>query len=104
MSWYEAGRLAEIPARGARVLKTDNGDVAVFRTSDDEVFALADRCPHKHGPLSQGIVHGSRVTCPLHDWIIDLDSGNAVGPDVGCTSTYPVKVQDGHVYVDIPDG
>jgi nitrite reductase (NADH) small subunit len=104
MSWCAAGSLTEIPARGARVVKTGDGNVAVFRTSADEVFALADRCPHKQGPLSQGIVHGTSVTCPLHDWVIDLNTGSAVGPDSGCTSSYPVKVEDGLVYVDVPDG
>ncbi len=104
MSWCPAGGLSQIPARGARVLKTGNGNVAVFRTFDDKLFALADRCPHRQGPLSQGIVHGTKVTCPLHDWVIDLSTGSAVAPDSGCTSTYPVKVEDGLVYVDLPNG
>lgn len=104
MSWSPAGSLNEIPPRGARVLETVNGNVAVFRTSGDELFALADRCPHRQGPLSQGIVHGNKVTCPLHNLVIDLGTGAAVAPDTGCTSTYPVKVEEGVVFVDLPDG
>ena len=82
-SWVDIGALTDIPARGARVVKAPGGDIAVFRTVDDEVFALRDRCPHKGGPLSQGIVHGAAVTCPLHNWVIDLLSGEATGADDG---------------------
>ncbi len=73
--------------------------VALFRTRDDQVFALRDSCPHRGGPLSQGIVHGTTVTCPLHNWKIDLASGEAQGPDEGCTNSFPVKVEDGVVYL-----
>ena len=65
--WIEVGKVEEIPQLGARVVRTPEGDIAVFRTSEDEIFALRDKCPHKGGPLSQGIVHGNRVACPLHD-------------------------------------
>jgi nitrite reductase (NADH) small subunit len=78
---------------GARIVETQKGDIAVFRTADDTVFALRDKCPHKGGPLSQGIISGKRVACPLHDWKISLDSGEAVAPDVGCAATYPVKME-----------
>lgn len=102
--WIEIGRVADIPRQGARVVKTETGDIAVFRTIDDEVFALRDRCPHKGGPLSQGIVAGRRVACPLHDWKISLDTGLAVAPDVGCAARYPVKVSDGMVSLSLtPD-
>jgi nitrite reductase (NADH) small subunit len=85
-------------------VKTDAGDIAVFRTVDDEVFALRDKCPHKGGPLSQGIVSGKKVACPLHDWKINLDSGIAVAPDEGCAARYPVKVKDGFVSLSLmPD-
>jgi nitrite reductase (NADH) small subunit len=99
--WIEVGALTDIPRQGARVLRTAKGDIAVFRTLDDEVFALRDRCPHKGGPLSQGIVHGKRVACPLHDWKIHLDSGSAVAPDEGCAATFPVRLEDGRVYVSL---
>jgi len=92
-NWIEVGRLDSIPRQGARVVRTADGDIAVFRTLDDQVFALRDRCPHKGGPLSQGIVHGHRVACPLHDWKIHLDSGEAVAPDEGCAARFPVRLE-----------
>jgi nitrite reductase (NADH) small subunit len=95
--WQDIGTLEEIPRLGSRVVRTPQGDIAIFRTADDRVFALRDRCPHKGGPLSQGIVHGQRVTCPLHNWVIELTSGQAVAPDVGCTGPYPVRLEGGRV-------
>lgn len=100
-NWTEIAKLEDIPRLGARVLRTDTLDIAVFRTAVDQVFALKDSCPHKGGPLSQGIVHGGTVTCPLHNWKIDLASGEAQGPDEGCTHTYPVKVENGVVYLAV---
>jgi nitrite reductase (NADH) small subunit len=94
--------LADLPQLGARVIERaaeEGGNVAVFRTADDRVFALADCCPHKGGPLSQGIVHGDRVACPLHNWNIALETGIAVAPDEGCAARYPVRVDGGIVYV-----
>jgi len=90
--WIEVGSLNDIPKLGARVVKRTEGDIAVFRTADDEIFALRDKCPHKGGQLSQGIVHGNRVACPLHDWKIELDNGIAVAPDEGCAASFPVKM------------
>ncbi|MDO9372356.1 MAG: nitrite reductase small subunit NirD [Gammaproteobacteria bacterium] len=95
MHWIEVGTLNDIPPLGARVVRTVQGDIALFRTTDDHVFALRDACPHKGGPLSQGIVHGTRVTCPLHNWVIELESGSAVAPDQGRTACYPVRVENG---------
>jgi nitrite reductase (NADH) small subunit len=102
--WIEVAHLDDIPRQGARVVKTAQGDIAVFRTLDDEVFALRDQCPHKGGPLSQGIVSGKRVACPLHDWKIALDTGLAVAPDEGCAARYPVRVSEGRVSLSLtPD-
>ena len=103
MSWFQAGKLDRIPARGARLVTTNLGDVALFRTGDNQCFALADSCPHRQGPLSQGIVHGTKVTCPLHELVIDLETGKAVAPDTGCTSVYRVKIEEGQVYLQLPD-
>jgi nitrite reductase (NADH) small subunit len=90
--------LEEIPKLGARVVQSaEHGDIAVFRTADDEVFAVLDKCPHKGGPLSQGIVHGKRVACPLHNWNIELADGSAVAPDQGCTKSFSVRVTNGDV-------
>src|SRR4051812_1736764 len=93
--WSRACRVEDIPVLGARVVKSAHGNIAVFRNSDDEVFALRDECPHKKGPLSQGIVHGRKVACPLHNWTIQLEDGCAVAPDQGCTQAFAVKVADG---------
>ena len=103
--WVMVGRLDDIPRQGARVVATARGMVAVFRTLTDEVFALDDRCPHKGGPLSQGIVHGRSVTCPLHNWVIDLASGEAAAPDRGCVQRIPVRVEgDGRVLLGVGRG
>jgi len=94
-------RIDDIPKLGARVLRSAHGDIAVFRNADDEVFALLDKCPHKGGPLSQGIVHGRRVACPLHGWNIELGDGEAVAPDQGCAQSFEVKVTDGEVFIAV---
>jgi len=100
-NWIEIGTLDDIPKLGARVIETKDGNIAVFRTSDDEVFALRDECPHKQGPLSQGIVHGKKVACPMHDWKINLDTGEAVAPDEGCAASYPVKNENGKLMLSL---
>jgi nitrite reductase (NADH) small subunit len=104
VTWVAAGAVEGIPRRGARVVRLAGQDIAVFRTGDDRVYALRDRCPHRGGPLSQGIVHGHRVTCPLHDWVIDLTDGTAAGPDEGCTPIFKVRIEDGQLFVDVPTG
>jgi nitrite reductase (NADH) small subunit len=91
--WTRVGTLDDIPRLGSRVVQTRGEDIAVFRTADDRVFAMRDRCPHKQGKLSQGIVHGTSVTCPLHNWVIGLDDGAAKDPDDGCVRTIPVKLE-----------
>ncbi|MEW5864008.1 MAG: nitrite reductase small subunit NirD [Pseudomonadota bacterium] len=96
--WRRVCALTDIPRRGARVVRSRaHGDIALFRTLDDEVFALADRCPHRGGPLSQGIVFGRSVACPLHGWTIGLADGCAAAPDEGCTRRFAVRVEDGAV-------
>jgi nitrite reductase [NAD(P)H] small subunit len=97
--WLEVGSLSDIPRQGARVIKIADGDIAVFRTAEDKVFALRDKCPHKGGPLSQGIVHGNKVTCPLHDWRISLDTGIAVEPDEGCAASFPVRMEGEQIFL-----
>ncbi len=95
--WIEVGRIADIPRRGARCINTPGGKIAVFRTQDDQVFAIDNQCPHKGGPLVEGIVHGASVTCPLHNWVFDLATGQAMGADVGHVATYAIKVTDGRI-------
>jgi len=99
MSWIDIGHIDDIPLRGARKIKTAMGCVAVFRTDVAEVFATSNTCPHKGGPLVEGIVHGQSVTCPLHNWVFDLNTGQAKGED-GSIATYPARVEEGRVLVD----
>lgn len=98
--WVDIGALADIPVRGARVVKTRGACIAVFRTAEDEVFALDDRCPHKGGPLSDGIVHGISVTCPLHNWVVSLKTGHAEGADKGSVKTHAARVESGRILID----
>ena len=95
--WIDIGSLDAIPRRGARCVNTPTGKIAVFRTQEDQIFALENRCPHKNGPLSEGIVHGASVTCPLHNWVFDLATGQAQGADEGAVRTYAVNVVDGRI-------
>lgn len=99
--WIEICTLGDIPSRGCRVVQTARGQIALFRTAQDEVFALDNRCPHKGGPLSEGIVHGRQVTCPLHNWVIGLDDGEAQGTDKGCARPFPVRLEAGRVFLNV---
>ena len=101
-NWKLICPLEDIPQLGSRIVKpTTGGDIAIFRNAENEVFALHDKCPHKGGPLSQGMVHGKTVSCPLHGWKIGLEDGHAVAPDVGSCGTFKVKVEDGQVFLAI---
>lgn len=99
--WTAVCRIEDIPVLGARRVARAHGmDVAVFRNDQDQVFALLDRCPHKGGPLSQGIVFGTSVACPLHNWTIGLDDGCAKAPDEGCATRFACRVEHGQVMLD----
>jgi nitrite reductase (NADH) small subunit len=100
MSWIDIGHIDDIPLRGARIVKTPVGCVAVFRTAEAEVFAASNSCPHKGGPLSEGIVHGKSVTCPLHNWVFSLETGEAQGADEGSIATYPIRLDAGRLMLD----
>jgi nitrite reductase (NADH) small subunit len=99
-AWLDIGAVDDIPRQGARVVRTPLGCIAVFRTDDDVLFAIDDRCPHMGGPLSQGIVHAHAVTCPLHNWVISLDTGKALGADVGEVRTHRVRAEGGRLLLD----
>lgn len=98
--WIDIASLNDIPKRGARVVKTRFGCIAIFRTHSDEVFAMDDACPHKLGPLSEGIVHDTSVTCPLHGWVFDLNTGQAKGQEDGRVTTYGIRVENGQILLD----
>ena len=95
--WIDIGALGDLPLRGSRCVQTPTGKVGVFRTADDRVFAIRNECPHKGGPLTEGIVHGHSVTCPLHNWVISLETGQAQGADEGAVETIPVRVEGDRV-------
>ena len=98
-NWIEIGTIDDIPLRGARCVKTPLGKIGVFRTAENEVFAIEDHCPHKGGPLTQGIVHGKAVTCPLHNWVISLETGRALGADEGAVKTIPLRNIEGQLSI-----
>ena len=100
-TWMKIGTIGDIPRRGARCVKSGEMSIAVFRTADDRVFALEDKCPHKNGPLSQGIVHDGCVTCPLHNWVISLETGSAQGADEGQTLSFPVRLEEETIYLAV---
>jgi nitrite reductase (NADH) small subunit len=99
-SWIDIAALDDVPQRGARLVKTVHGCVAIFRTGADEVYALDNACPHKNGPLAEGIVHGASVTCPLHNWVISLETGQVQGVDEGKVNSYPARVENGRISLD----
>jgi len=100
--WTRICEIDEIPRLGARVVRRAAGhNIAIFRTGEDKLFALADRCPHRGGPLSQGIVFGERMACPLHNTCVELDSGCVVAPDKGRVQRYPVRIDGGVVFLDL---
>lgn len=102
-AWHKVCAVSDIPQLGSRVLAREGQeDIAIFRNNEDEVFALEDRCPHKGGPLSQGIVFGRKVTCPLHGLNMCLENGQAVAPDEGCTRTYPIRIEEDEVFIELP--
>ena len=98
-NWLDVGSVTEVPYRGSRLVAAARGNIAIFKAFDGRVFALWDKCPHKGGPLSQGIVNGHSVTCPLHNWIIELENGEVQGPDGGCARKVPVQVDAGRIYL-----
>jgi len=102
-SWVKVLSLGEIPKLGARVVRTKDSEIGVFRLENDSVYAINNKCPHKGGPLSQGIVYGDKVACPLHNWKIILVDGKAEEPDVGETACFRTKVEDGFVYLELEE-
>ncbi len=98
--FIDIGAVEDIPLRAARVVKTANGCIAIFRTAANKIYAIDDKCPHKGGPLSNGIQHAEAITCPLHNWVFDLNSGQAQGMDEGAVQTYETRVEDGRILLD----
>ncbi|HIF89916.1 MAG TPA: nitrite reductase small subunit NirD [Candidatus Thioglobus sp.] len=100
-NWTQVVELENIPLLGSRVFRSGEQEIAIFRTREGRVFALHNACPHQRGVLSEGIVHGNRVTCPLHNWVINLEDGEAQGADEGQTACFEVQVRQGIVYINL---
>ena len=99
--WIDIGPVEQLPALGARTLPVQGGqEIAIFRTATGSIHALENKCPHKAGPLSQGMVHDTSVTCPLHNWRISLLTGEALGEDKGCVPVIAVKIDAGRIYIE----
>ena len=99
--WYKIAQVEDIPSMGSRKVVIGEIEIAIFKTKDGSIFAINNICPHKQGKLSEGLVHDKQVTCPLHNWEIDLTTGEALGNDSGCTGVYETKIEDGIVYLNI---
>lgn len=100
-NWVDVCALEDVPIQGSRIVKTDQGCLALFRTTSDDVYALDDKCPHKNGPLSQGIVAGKTITCPLHNWVFSMETGEAQGADEGSVAVTPARLKDGRIQLDL---
>ena len=100
--WYRIGRVEHIPQREGRAVTIANREFAIFNVGD-RFLAVDGRCPHKGGPLCDGIVAGDTVVCPLHAWKIGLASGEVLRPTgiAACVHTYPVRVEHGVVMLGL---
>ena len=99
--WIAVANINEIPEMGSRVLFYKNEEIALFKTREGNVYAVNNLCPHKKGKLSEGLVHDGSVTCPLHNWVIDLETGVAKGEDNSCTNIYETQIKSGLIYLNI---
>lgn len=101
---YRIARLSEIPPGEGRGYEVDGTRVAVFRTRSGQVFATQAECPHRKGPLADGLLGGATVVCPLHDRIFDLATGAAIVGECDIR-VYPVRVtRDGAIVLALPRG
>ena len=98
-TWKKITHINDIPLMGSRILQYQEEEIVLFKNRKEEIFALNNVCPHKQGKLSEGLVHGKSVTCPLHNWDIDLETGEALGSDSGCTQVYESKIEEEMIYV-----
>ena len=97
--WYKITEIENIPFMGSRKVEIGEIEIAIFKTRDGSIFAINNICPHKKGKLSEGLVHETQVTCPLHNWEIDLKTGLTLGNDKGCTRIYETRIEEGIIYI-----
>jgi len=100
-TWHFICKVDEIPRSGGRTVHAGDISVALFRLTDDTVKAIENRCPHKNGPLADGVLSGGDVLCPLHNWRVNLDSGEVAAPESGCVKRFAVKVEDGQIFLEL---
>ncbi len=101
--WYAVTSCDSIPVREGRAVELDGRQIAIFNLGDG-FRAVENRCPHRGGPLSDGIVSGAEVVCPLHSWTFDLVEGCVTNhpESQACLTTFPVRIEEGVVWVAIP--
>jgi nitrite reductase [NAD(P)H] small subunit len=103
-NWTRITGIENIPPREGRSVAINGLELAIFNLQDRFV-TIENQCPHKGGPLCDGIVSGTTVVCPLHGWRFDLDSGMATrASSPACINTFPTRVENGVVLVDVGAG
>jgi len=100
-NWQLIADLKDLPKQGAKSYTIGDRSIGIFRTFHNQIFAIHDQCPHKQGPLSEGLIHGKYVTCPLHDWTIDLQSGSCQSPDEGQVACYPLLIDGDEIWISL---
>ena len=101
--WVRMARCEDIPLREGRSIRAGEGEIAIFNLGD-RFLAVSNRCPHRGGPLSEGIVSGGMVVCPLHAWKVGLETGEVARPanTLACVETFRVRVEGGVILVELP--
>jgi len=98
-NWIKIIEIEDVPLMGSRKVVVGDDEIVIFKTKDGSIFAVNNVCPHKQGKLSEGLVHGHMVTCPLHNWDIDLETGIVKDEDNSCTKKYETKIEEGVIYL-----
>jgi nitrite reductase (NADH) small subunit len=101
MKWHKVCKVADIKPKTSQKITAGELTLALFHLTDGRFMTIEDRCPHQDGPLSDGIITGSIVTCPLHNWRINLISGETLPPDCECIKTYKTKIERDEVWVEL---
>lgn len=100
-NWIKIVETENVPSMGSRKVVIGETEIVIFKTKDDSIFAVNNECPHKQGKLSEGLVHDKSVTCPLHNWDIDLETGIAKDEGDACTRKYDTKIEEGFIYLSL---
>lgn len=105
MKQIKIGHISEIESMRSRVITIEDTEIALFKLSTGEIKAIENKCPHKGGKLSEGILCDHHVFCPLHDWKINLNDGLVQKPDEGCVVSFRVEAdsESGDLYLYMED-